>query len=379
MVAIPTYLLASSAISHLGSLVSRDPVPVPAPHPDSSSNSASSSTAFGSVLGPLISSQFADPAIIHVDGTSYAFATNNRGVGSDLVHVQVATSTDNHTWTLLEHHDALPQVGAWETGVRVWAPDVVQLDDGSFVLYYTDEVATSRSHHCIGAATSKSVLGPYTPLDQPLACPDVHKLGGAIDPDGFYDPSTHKRYVLYKTDGNSLGHGGTCSNTIAPIMPTPIMLQEVSMHDGITLIGNAVQLLDRDVTDGPLIEAPSLHRSCEGIYFLFYSSNCFTTPMYDVAYATATNINGPYTRSNHPLLITSDSNLVGPGGLDIIRGGDMVVFHSHLTVDNDPAMKKKAEKISHDTNTPLADVKLPLVRGLWTAKATFSGDTVSLA
>lgn len=127
MVAIPTYLLASSAIPHLGSLISRDPAPNPFPLPIPSSDSASSSSAFGSVLGPLISTNFADPAIIHVDGTSYAFATNNRGVGPDLIHVQIATSIDNHTWTLLEHHDALPQVGAWETGVRVWAPDVVRL------------------------------------------------------------------------------------------------------------------------------------------------------------------------------------------------------------------------------------------------------------
>jgi hypothetical protein len=125
MVAIPTYLLASSAISSLGSLVNRNPVP--APEPERSSASTSSSSAFGSVLGPLISTSFADPAIIHLDGTSYAFATHSKGVGPDLVHVQVATSTDNHTWTLLEHHDALPHVGAWETGLGVWAPDVVQL------------------------------------------------------------------------------------------------------------------------------------------------------------------------------------------------------------------------------------------------------------
>lgn len=157
------------------------------------------------------------------------------------------------------------------------------------------------------------------------------------------------------------------------------MLQEVSVRDGITLIGGPVQILDRDVLDGPLIEAPSLHRSSEGIYFLFYSSNCFTTPLYDVGYSTANNIKGPYTRSTRPLLVSSDANLVGPGGLDIIRGGDMVVFHGHLTVNNDAAMKKKAETIAADTNTPVANVKLPLVRGLWTAKATFKGIHVSLA
>lgn len=156
------------------------------------------------------------------------------------------------------------------------------------------------------------------------------------------------------------------------------MLQEVA-HDGVTLIGSPVQILDRDDLDGPLIEAPSLHRSAEGIYFLFYSSNCFTTPKYDVSYATATNIHGPYTRSNRPLLITSDAGLVGPGGLDIIKGGNMVVFHGHMTIQNDPAELKQAQSISASTGTPVANVQLPLIRGMWSGTATFSGTTVSLA
>ena len=135
MVAIPAYLLASSAVSYLGPLEPRDsvirspqPEPAPAPVPQSSGLTTNpSSDPFGSVLGPLVETNFPDPAIIHVDGVSYAFATNNRGVGADMIHVQMATSTDNHTWTLMDHHDALPHVGAWETGARVWAPDVVQL------------------------------------------------------------------------------------------------------------------------------------------------------------------------------------------------------------------------------------------------------------
>jgi len=129
MVAIPAYLLASSAFSSLGPLEPRDSViraPQPAPQsPGLTTNP--SSNPFGSVLGPLVETNFPDPAVIHVGGISYAFATNNRGVGADMIHVQIATSTDNLTWTLMDHHDALPQVGVWETGARVWAPDVVQL------------------------------------------------------------------------------------------------------------------------------------------------------------------------------------------------------------------------------------------------------------
>ncbi|EXJ80384.1 hypothetical protein A1O1_08528 [Capronia coronata CBS 617.96] len=384
MVAIPAYLLASSAVSSLGPLTPRNTVirsPEPAPLPEKASSegvSAPSTNPFASVIGPLVETNFPDPAIIHVDGVSYAFATNNRGVGGEMIHIQVATSSDNQTWTLSDHHDALPQVAAWETGTRVWAPDVIQLDDGSFVLYYTDALASTPRFHCVGAATSRNVMGPYAPLDHPIACPDILTKGGAIDPDGFQDPATGKRYVVYKTDGNSIGHGGSCNNGIAPIVPTPIMLQEVG-SDGISLVGDAIQILDRDDFDGPLIEAPSLHRSEEGIYFLFFSSNCYTTPKYDVSYATATSIYGPYTKSGRPLLVTSDADLVGPGGLDIIKDGDLVVFHGHMTFSNDPTLKKEAEEIAKSTGKPIKDVNLPLVRGMWSATTTFRGTDISLS
>jgi beta-xylosidase len=92
-----------------------------------------------------------------------------------------------------------------------------------------------------------------------------------------------------------------------------------------------VSLLDRIDEDGPLIEAPSLHVSSDGIYFLFYSSDCFTTPRYDIRYATATNVSGPYTRASEALLTTGDGpDLIGPGGADVAsHDGGYMVFHAH--------------------------------------------------
>lgn len=246
-------------------------------------------------------------------------------------------------------------------------------------MYYSDELKASPAYHCIGAATSKHILGPYTPTETPFACPDPQKLGGAIDPDGFLDLSTGKRYVTYKVDGNSRGHGGACSNSVAPIMPTPILLQEVE-ENGLTHIGEPIEILDRDALDGPLIEAPSLHRSPEGIYFLFFSSNCFTTPLYDTSYATAMNITGPYTKSRRPLFISGDGpELVGPGGMDIIKGGDMIVFHGHLTTTNSEVEEKLAESEAKKSGKPVKDINLPFIRGLYSGQATFSGHDVNLA
>lgn len=70
--------------------------------------------------GPVITSNFPDPAFINVGGTYYAFATSN---GAQ--NVQIATSPDFDTWTVTGS-DALPTIPSWSTG-GVWAPDVAQL------------------------------------------------------------------------------------------------------------------------------------------------------------------------------------------------------------------------------------------------------------
>lgn len=354
-------------------------------------------SAFTSLRGPHITTNFPDPCIIQHNGTTYVFATNNRKPGPEHVRVQIATSTDNTTWAIQPQLDALPAIALWQTGRAVWAPDVKRLPNGWFLLYYTDSLATSPQTHCIGAAVADTITGPYTPHQTPLICPH----GGAIDPAGFLDRHTGKRYIIYKIDGNSLGHGGSCRNDVLPIIPTPLMLQEVDPADGTTLVGAPVQLLDRDVLDGPLIEAPAMFLSPEGVYFLFFSSNCFTTPLYDTSYATATNITGPYVRAARPLLITGDGpegvGIVGPGGLDIIHrdyassdeidfdfgdakkkiskhdtDGHLVVFHGHMTPSNTPSDGPEQPQ------RPIQDLHRPFVRGMYSATAYFKGRSVTL-
>lgn len=75
-------------------------------------------------------------------------------------------------------------------------------------------------------------------------------------------------FVVYKVDGNGIGHGGNCNNGIIPIVPTPIMLQELAA-DGTTPVGDPIQNLDRDDGDSPLVVAPNvITASC--VYFLFF-------------------------------------------------------------------------------------------------------------
>jgi hypothetical protein len=149
---------------------------------------------------------------------------------------------------------------------------------------------------------------------------------------------------------------------------TPIMLQEVS-EDGLSLVGGPVQILDRGASDGPLVEAPSLHVSEEGVYFLFFASGCFSSPTYATSYATSTSgVRGPYRKAGRPLLVTGDAgDLVGPGGLDVMpEGGGLVGFHGIL---GESVQVAKAEGVKATSG--------PLVRGMYSAKMTFEGEQVS--
>lgn len=195
-------------------------------------------------------------------------------------------------------------------------------DDGTFVMYFSAASSEDSSKHCVGAATSTSITGPYTPEDSALACP--LDQGGAIDADGFSDGGTF--YVVYKIDGNSLDGDGTTH-------ATPIMLQGLN-SDAVTPNGDPTQLLDRDDADGPLIEAPSL-ANVDGTYYLSFSSNMYDTTDYDVSYATASALTGPYTKAqapNAPLLVSGDpsnvGDLAGPGGADFSADGLKIVFHA---------------------------------------------------
>jgi len=294
--------------------------------------------------GPVITQDFPDPAFINVNGTYYAFATTSGGL-----NIRMATSPDFDTWTVSDQ-DALPALPAWSSGAT-WAPDVIQVADGTFVMHFTALDSSSDSMHCLGIATSSTVQGPYTANDSPFVCP--LDQGGAIDPGLFFD-ADGSMYVVYKIDGNSLGGGGICGNGDES-HGTPIMLQALNT-DGVTLNGDPVQILDRDTNDGPLIEAPYLVLH-EGTYVLFFSSNCFNGPYYDTSYATADAITGPYTEAASPLLVSggNDGALNSPGGASVSSDGRQMVFHS--------------DSAANDAS----------VRQMWTAGISISGTMVTIS
>jgi arabinan endo-1,5-alpha-L-arabinosidase len=271
------------------------------------------------VPAPVVDQNFADPDVMKVGRTYYAYATN-----SDGRNIRWATSTDLVNWAVQES-DALPALGAWVdpdwtfppggSGDRgVWAPEVFATGPRSFVMWYTAHDRASGKQ-CIGAATATSPGGPFTPRDTSLVC--TPEIGGAIDASSYTENG--RRYMLWKNDGNC------CAQD------TWLRLQQVSA-DGLRRTGTETQLIKQNKPfEGTLVEAPTLWKR-GGTYVLFYSANFFGNGSYMSGYATSASLRGPYTKADSPLMTTDAfaGTVRGPGGQDVVTGPDgrdRILFH----------------------------------------------------
>ncbi|KIX07313.1 uncharacterized protein Z518_01966 [Rhinocladiella mackenziei CBS 650.93] len=305
-----------------------------------------------SATGAAISTNFPDPSLaLGHDSTWYAFSTQ-----SEKINIQLASSPDFSAWHLHDGFDALPTLPSWAREAphaQVWAPDVNPRPDGSWVMYFAALMRTHPQKHCIGVATSPNVTGPYTALEDPIVC-DLPG-GGNIDPNLFRDPVNGQNYLVYKTDGNSIGHGGACGNTNSPIAPTPLHLQLVDPHDLVTPIGEPVFLfsnINSIKEDGPNVERPCLIYR-DSAYYLLYNAQCYAELAYRIDYVsctvgvdTNTGILGcdwktlktkQQTWKNRTLLDTGDevsgTKLDAPGSMDVSPDQRKVVFHGDVNLD----------------------------------------------
>jgi hypothetical protein len=210
--------------------------------------------------------------------------------------------------------------------------------------------------HCIGTATSTRVQGPYTPSSEPLIC-DLPR-GGNIDPNLFYDPVNGNYCLVYKVDGNAIGHGGACGNTEAKVAPTPMYIQQLSPKDLMTKIGEP-RFLASNLNptesfkfDGPNTERPSITFR-NGTYYLLYNAQCYAELAYRIDYVscvvgadTHAGIDGcnwaalkaeQQKYKMRTLLKTNDKvsgvKLHAPGSMDTSADSHKIVFHGDTNLD----------------------------------------------
>ena len=167
-----------------------------------------------------------------------------------------------------------------------------------------------KAKHCIGAAFSKTILGPYQPQDNHIICGDGPSGTGFIAPNYFSHAGSH--YLLYKN-----------GSAFDPQHESRIYIQEFEA-DGFTKKGDHKELFHSDKkmhndTEGPaLVVNPSPKGSG---FVLFYDAGFFRERNYRIEYAVSKNLMGPYTY--HGTLLSSFQtyegiNVTAPGGPDFV-------------------------------------------------------------
>ncbi len=236
-------------------------------------NGAAPATSMFSYQNPIVSEPMRDPQITkigsqwYMTGTSWPFFEQygqNAGAkiwkSSDLLHWQFVTMA------------VLPNQSGWDRG-RFWAPELHSINGKFYVTYNAMNPEEKGAPQHIGLAVADKVEGPYQKLnaDKPL-CEgnDAHLFQ---DDDG--------RVYLFRSGINAA---------------------EVDLAAG-KIVGDFFHVLAKgekgtwDGGPGVGIEGPYVIKR-EGTYFLFYSS---WGRGYEVGYATAKNIRGPWTKgANNP-------------------------------------------------------------------------------
>lgn len=273
--------------------------------PDEGAGSAPESSA---ATEPVIAENFPDPDVLQTEDGYYAYSTE-----SNRQNVPVAFSTDLETWEL--RGDAMPELPSWIIPGKTWAPEVTEVSPGNYVMYFT-ATNFAPTFQCVGVATATDPAGPFEIVgDEMLVCPENE--GGAIDATTVRtDDGLH---LVWKNDGNALG------------VDTWIQTAPLS-DDGLTLEGEPVRLLKQDQEwEGEVVEAPTVVAHDDG-FTLLYSANSYGAEFYGIGYATADELEGPWTKVEGPWVSTetTDNRVLGPGGQDVITGPDgepRLVFH----------------------------------------------------
>ena len=254
---------------------------------------ACESMVAGEPGGPVYPFDFADPAVLGVKGTYYAYGTNSTDG-----NIQVLTSSDLTRWR--EAGDAVPRLPAWATAGDTWAPAVVHVKR-SYLLYYTVAEAGTKTP-CLSVATARRPAGPFTDTSAgPLECQS--SLGGSIDPFAYTDPSG-QLHLVWKSNG--------AGSSPATIWTEPLDAAGTALSGR----GPTALLRPDEPWEAGVVEAPSM-AVVDGSYYLFYSGNDWNSSAYAEGVARCSGPDGPCRRLSSGPLLASGPLMVGPGGASV--------------------------------------------------------------
>ena len=209
---------------------------------------------------------FGDPFIMLWQGKYYAYGTASPDgiavyVSDDLKNWSSPTGVTNGL--ALNKDDVYAD--RW-----FWAPEVYAIN-GKFYMYFSAD-----EHICV--ATSDSPLGPFRQEVQKPMLETEKSIDNSLFID---DDGTPYLFWVRFNDGNNIWMTQLKNNLID--------LKAETMRHCIHVSQPWEEIWPR-VNEGPFV----IKRN--GVYFMTYSANSYESPFYGVGVATATNINGPWTK-----------------------------------------------------------------------------------
>ena len=243
-----------------------------------------------------------DPFILLHEGTYYAYGTHSdKGI-------EVYVSDNLKTWSRpaqLPDGLALNKEDVWADR-WFWAPEVY-LVNGTFYMYYSAD-----EHICV--ATSKSLLGPFKQEKKEPMIADEKCIDNSlfIDDDG-------KPYLFFDRFNDGL------NIWVAELTDDLLQIKRETMRPCIH-VSQPWEMIWPRVNEGAFV------MKHEGMYYMTYSANSYESPFYGIGCATATDVNGPWTKYEHNPLLQCPGDLVGVGHSAMFRdkkGQLRIVFHAH--------------------------------------------------
>lgn len=230
-----------------------------------------------------------DPSVIKVNGTYYVFGSHlSAAKSNDLINwTQIASGVNSTNPLITNVKDEVKEALTWAQTDTLWAPDVIQLEDGRFYMYYC-ACRGDAPISALGIAVSDTVEGPYEDLGiilksgmeetTPSENGDVYNASiqpNVVDPDVFFD----KDGRLWMVYGSYSGG---------------IYILELNPKTGFPLEkGYGKKLLGENHLR---IEGPYILYSPESDYYYMFLSfgGLDATGGYNIRVARSKNPDGPY-------------------------------------------------------------------------------------
>jgi arabinan endo-1,5-alpha-L-arabinosidase len=222
---------------------------------------------------PVLAEDFPDPDIIRLqNGTFVAYGTNGFPNGQ-LQHIQGMVSSDLLHWK--RFGDVLPQLPAWgNTSTLTWAPEVIHLGN-KYVLYYAAAQTGTKMEMGIGTAVSNSPFGPFVATGTPLRTgPWIEE----IDPHPYLDDDG-KLYLFWGSGfkpirGQEMNADGLTFKS--GTTPTDLVFPHPNLPNGYEKLYEGAFVIKRG-----------------GYYYMFYSGDdCYG--YYEVRVARSSHPLGPW-------------------------------------------------------------------------------------